>query len=132
MKASFNGLSVLFVEDDWLVRADLVLGLEEEGLIVLEAATGAGALDLLRDNKTVDLLITDISLADAMTGWDVADAFRILHPGAPVIYASGNPSNEERQVAGSVFLSKPVLISRLLTAFGRLIKAGGRLRAARF
>jgi CheY-like chemotaxis protein len=131
VKASFNGLSVLFVEDDRLVRLDLVQSLQEEGWMVLEAGTGAGALDLLRDNKTVDLLITDIGLADAMTGWDVADAFRILHPGVPVIYASGNPNNDERRVAGSIFLSKPVLISRLLTAYLRLVKEARDFDAAR-
>ena len=131
MKASFNGLSALFVEDDWLVRLDLAQSLREEGWMVLETATGAGALDLLRDNKTVDLLITDIGLADAMTGWDVADAFRILHPGVPVIYASGNPNNDERRVAGSVFLSKPVLISRLLTAYLSVVKEADDFNAAR-
>jgi CheY-like chemotaxis protein len=122
VKASFNGLSVLVVEDDWFVRADIVLSLQQEGWTVLEAATGAGALDVLRERDIVDLLITDISLADAMTGWDVAEAFRNSRPMAPVIYASGGPNNDARQVPGSVFLSKPVVISRLLAACRSLVK----------
>jgi CheY-like chemotaxis protein len=125
VKASLNGLTVLVVEDDWLVRADIVLALLEEGWTVLEAATGTGAVNVLRETKTVDLLITDIRLADAMTGWDVAEAFRILHPKAPVIYASGNPNNDERRVAGSVFLSKPVAISGLWWPVPGLVKGMG-------
>ena len=49
MRASPNGLTVLVVEDDWLVRADIVLGLEQEGWFVLEASTGEGALKLLQE-----------------------------------------------------------------------------------
>ena len=62
--------------------------LRQEGWRVLEAATGVGALQALHETEKVDLLITDISLADALTGWDVAEAFRISHPEVPVIYAS--------------------------------------------
>ena len=39
---AFNSLTVLVVEDDGFVREDMVLGLQQEGWIVLEAATGAG------------------------------------------------------------------------------------------
>jgi CheY-like chemotaxis protein len=122
VKASSNGMTVLVVEDDWLVREDIVLSLQQEGWIVLESATGAGALKALREAKIVDLLITDIGLADAITGWDVADAFRISRPISPVIYASGNPNNDARKVAGSVFLSKPVVISSLLATCRSLVK----------
>jgi CheY-like chemotaxis protein len=121
VKASSNGLTILVVEDDWLVREDIVFHLQQEGWMVLEAATGAGALKALREARIVDLLITDIGLADAITGWDVADAFRISRPISPVIYASGNPTNDARQVAGSVFLSKPVVISSLLATCRSLV-----------
>jgi CheY-like chemotaxis protein len=104
------------------MRVDIVLSLQEEGWMVLEAATGARALKLLLESNIVDLVITDIGLADAVTGWDVAEAFRTTRPMAPVIYASGGPNNDARQVPGSVFLSKPVVISRLLGACRSLVK----------
>ena len=84
---------MLVVEDDWLLREDIVGDLRREGWTVLEAATGAGAIVALRESDAIDLLITDIRLADAVTGWDVAEAFRASHPRSPVIYASGNPPN---------------------------------------
>ena len=88
---------------------------------MLEAATGAGALTALHDGETVDLLITDIKLADALTGWEVAEAFRTAHPEVPVIYASGNPANDHRRVPGSVFLSKPVAASELTATCRKLL-----------
>ena len=104
------------------MRADIVLGLQEEGWMVLEASTGDGALKVLLESIAVHLLVTDIGLADDVTGWDVSEAFRTSRPMAPVIYASGGPNNDARQVPGSVFLSKPVVISRLLEACRSLVK----------
>ena len=82
MQASRKVVTVLVVEDDWLIRENMVTDLRQEGWAVLEAATGAGALSALHDVQKVDLLITDIGLADALSGWDVAEAFRIALPEA--------------------------------------------------
>src|SRR5271163_4524409 len=102
MSARFDGLVALIVEDDWIVRDDLAFGLRQEGWSVLEAETGARALEVLREAE-----IVDIRLADAVTGWDVAEAFRASYLKTPVIYASGNPDNLSRRVSESTFLSKP-------------------------
>jgi two-component system, OmpR family, response regulator len=117
----FDGLTVLVVEDDWFVRQDMVLGLQQEGWIVLEADTGVGALKLLRETNTIDLLVTDIRLADDMTGWDVAEAVRASRPKTPVIYASGNPDNNGRRVPESIFLNKPVTPRELILTCHRLL-----------
>jgi CheY-like chemotaxis protein len=105
---------VLVVEDDWLLRHEIVSELQEAGWIVLEAGTGQGAIALLEQGQHVDLLITDIHLADALTGWDVAEAVRAAAVDVPVVYASGNPSIGARRVPGSVFLCKPFAISELV------------------
>lgn len=130
MRDSSNGLTVLVVEDDWLVRADIVLSLHEEGWMVVEASTGDGALKALLESKILDLLITDVGLPDAVTGWDVAEAFRSSRPMAPVIYASGGPNDDARQVPGSVVMSKPVVISRLLEACRSLARIHCRKAAS--
>ncbi len=92
---------------------------------MLEAATGAGALKALQETKTVDLLITDIRLADALTGWDIADAFRASSPVGPVIYASGNPDNVGHRVAGSSLTEQA---SGHVQAFGCLSQGSARER----
>ena len=121
LQAARKVVTVLVVEDDWIIREDIVTDLRQEGWAVLEAATGVGALTALHEAEKVDLLITDIGLADALTGWDVAEAFRTSHPEVPVIYASGNPANDHRRVAGSVFLSKPVAVSELTATCRKLL-----------
>ena len=121
MQTSFNGLTALVVEDDWLLRQVIVNDLQEIGWTVLEAASGVGALMMLREAQSVDLLVTDIQLADAVTGWDVAEAFRLSDPKLPVIYASGNPANNGRRVTESVFLSKPIEIFELTRACRKLL-----------
>jgi CheY-like chemotaxis protein len=117
----FDGLTVLVVEDDWFVREDMVLGLTQEGRFVLEADTGVGALKLLQETATIDLLVTDIRLADDMTGWDVAEAVRASRPKIAVIYTSGNPDDSGRRVPESVFLNKPVTPRELILTCHRLL-----------
>jgi Response regulator receiver domain len=68
---------------------DIAAQFRQEGWQVLEAETGAEALELLQEGQSIDILVTDITLADSITGWDVAEALRHLHPQVPVIYASG-------------------------------------------
>ena len=96
-------LTVLVVEDDGLIREDMVLGLQQEGWIVLEAPTGAAAL------KALD---------------ETAEAFRTSSPIGAVIYASGAPSDDGRRVPESIFLSKPVAPRELLAACHALLPSG--------
>jgi CheY-like chemotaxis protein len=112
--------SVLVVEDDWLLRQALVEGLTAEDCSVLEAESGETALLILNSGETVDLLITDVRLGGKLDGWDVADALRASNPQGAVIYLSGNPVLESRQVTKSVFLSKPYQIDRLLNICRKL------------
>jgi CheY-like chemotaxis protein len=120
MRVPFNGGIALVVEDDWFVREDIANQFRQEGWTVLEAATGAKALELLRHGQSIDILVTDIRLADAMTGWDVAEAVRIMYPWVPVIYASGGPDNDGRRVLDSVSLSKPMSAHDVLLACSKL------------
>ena len=111
-------LSGLVVEDEWLLRLELVEELTSVGWSVREAASGETALkaiaDLQAEGQSVDFLVTDIRLGGAVDGWAVAQTFRQAWPTAAVIYVSANPVMEKRRVADSVVLSKPVEIETLL------------------
>jgi PleD family two-component response regulator len=50
LPAARKAVTVLVVEDDGLIREDIVSDLRQEGWAVLEAATGAGALTALRED----------------------------------------------------------------------------------
>jgi len=115
MRAS-KSLTVLLVEDESLVREDLASEFRLEGWTVLEAATGARAIEWLHEITSINLLVTDIRLADAIIGWEVAEAARGSHPMIAVIYTSEASNSGGRQVPKSVFLAKPVTPPEVMLA----------------
>jgi CheY-like chemotaxis protein len=114
MNNSQAPLTILVVEDDWLVCENLVSELREAGWDVHETSSGEGALTFLRSGQWVDIIITDIQLAGFLSGWDVAEAFRAVLRDIPVIYASGNAIDRARQVRDSRFFNKPYEITRIV------------------
>ncbi len=113
---------VLVVEDEWLVRENIVSELKAQGWSVVETASGEHALAFLATDE-VHLLVTDIQLAGAMDGWDVAHAVRAANPDLPVIYASGNAPDAARRVRGSLFFNKPYDPAAVVAACHKLIAA---------
>lgn len=105
----------LVVEDEWLVRLDIVESLERAGFEVREAESAEDALLLIAELRP-HVLVTDIRLAGTLDGWALAEEYRRSHPGGGVVYASANVALTSRQVDGSFFFSKPVLMSALVEA----------------
>jgi CheY-like chemotaxis protein len=99
--------TVLVVEDEWLLRADIVSYLRAAGWRVIEASDGETALALVEDGAPVDVLFTDIALGGRVNGWELGEKLRALRPASGVIYASGRYAEPRRPVAGSVALEKP-------------------------
>lgn len=110
---------ILVVEDEWILRDEIAFQFKAAGWEVLEASTGEAAIGMLREDRHIDVLLTDIQLAGELDGWDVAEACRAARPGMPVIYASGNAAVQSRLVTGSRFFGKPFRISALIEAAGR-------------
>jgi DNA-binding response OmpR family regulator len=108
------------VEDEWLVRMEIADALSAAGWRVIESGSGEEAIALLPPESPVHLLVTDIRLGGALSGWDVAERYRLAVPTIAVIYASANPAIEERFVPGGVFMSKPSLIRELVATSERL------------
>ncbi|MEF2553072.1 PAS domain S-box protein [Aurantimonas sp. A2-1-M11] len=81
-------LTILAVDDDGLVLMNTVAMLEDMGHRVFEAMSGTEALDILRDGKAVDLVITDHAMP-RMTGSQLAQVIRTELPGLPIILATG-------------------------------------------
>ena len=82
------GSTVLVVDDDPEVLGVAVTMCEEMGLTVLSAEDGAGALEALRNNPEIELLLTDIGMPN-MTGWELAHGAKQKYPDLKVIYTSG-------------------------------------------
>jgi PAS domain S-box-containing protein len=81
-------MTILVVDDDPLIALSTVGMLEDLGHEVIEAGSGAAALEILRNGARVDLMITDYSMPK-MTGLQLAEAARALRPGLPILLATG-------------------------------------------
>ena len=103
--------TILVVEDDDAVRQHVTAQLQGLGYQVLEAATGAEAMDVLDQSPAVDLLFTDVVMPGGMGGRDLADAARKLRPSLKVLFTSGYTENSivhhGRLDPGVKLLSKP-------------------------
>lgn len=115
----------LVVEDEWLLRMEMVDELHAAGWKTLEASTGEEALALLDEHSEIHFLITDMRLPGAVDGWGVADRFRALHSDGAVIYVSANPNLADRRLPGSVFLGKPVEMRSVLATCDALVLPPG-------
>jgi CheY-like chemotaxis protein len=98
--------TALVVEDEFLVRFDIVDALARAELNVVDFASGEEALAWLERGNTPDVLVTDIRLSGSVDGWDVARRIHALHP-AVRVDLSATPSDPSRQTPGSRFLPKP-------------------------
>ena len=112
--------SVLVVEDEPLISEMVAQGLEDEGFRVHAVATAEAALRHLAAHGDVDVLFTDINLAEGMDGSTLARWARELKPSLSVVYASGRVNWLDRHsaVPGSIFVPKPYTpaqISQVIT-----------------
>jgi PAS domain S-box-containing protein len=83
-----TGETVLVVEDEPVVRSVILEMLADQGYRTLEAADGPAGLRLLRDNKQIDLLITDVGLP-GMNGRQLADQARETRPDLKILFITG-------------------------------------------
>ncbi|MCA1973252.1 MAG: response regulator, partial [Caenispirillum sp.] len=121
-----KGGTVLLVEDEDAVRVFATRALRNKGYTVLEARTGEGALDILREAPDIDLLITDMVMP-GMDGATLARLVRVERPEIRVILISGYSEEAARgDLADSPdieFLPKPfdlaTLAARVKAALAR-------------
>ncbi|MCB5175071.1 response regulator [Microvirga lenta] len=102
---------ILLVDDDAEVRSVTAAYLGEMGHRVVEAADGASALDILKTDSQLDLLIADFAMP-GMTGLDLADRARKLQPGLGILLVTGY-ADPERVPGTYPVLHKPFNRSEL-------------------
>jgi CheY-like chemotaxis protein len=91
--ASPASRTILVVDDEALVRELVAQTLSDGGHHVLEAASGAEAIEVLRTQPSVDLLITDVGLPGGLNGRQVAEVARQERPGLRVLFITGYAEN---------------------------------------
>ncbi len=127
-RAAGTGLCVLVVDDEPHVRMILSETLADAGADVCEASDGPEALDVLRSDRHVDLVVTDVGLPGGMDGWRLAREARALRPGLPVLHVTGygdeGVQRDSSDDAPVHVLTKPFAMDDLMAKVGEL--TGGR------
>ncbi|WP_208635707.1 response regulator [Caballeronia pedi] len=105
--------TILVVDDDPLIATSTAYLLEDLGHEVVEVGSGAAALEVLKNGKRVDLILTDYSMP-RMTGLELAHAARALRPDLPVILATGYAELPEGADSNIPRIRKPYLQNQLV------------------
>ncbi len=105
--------TVLVVDDEPGVRHVVRSALSRLGYTVLEAPSGADALELLgRAARAVDLLLTDVAMP-GMGGRELARRFREACPAVRVVYMSGYAGDPDALGEGAIYVQKPATAAEL-------------------
>ncbi|PPU01933.1 hybrid sensor histidine kinase/response regulator [Xanthomonas arboricola] len=89
LRSTAPSCTVLLVEDETAIRVLMSEVLSEAGYRVIETAEGSAAVERLRSQETIDLLVTDVGLTGGLNGRQVADAGRQYRPTLPVLFVTG-------------------------------------------
>jgi CheY-like chemotaxis protein len=117
-----GSLRVLVVDDDALLRELVSARLRAAGYSVIEAASGDEAAALMA-GANPDVLVTDIAMPGSMSGWELGERSRLLHPDIPIVYMSSSTPDPARMLTNSRFVQKPCHPDELLLAVDQLVSA---------
>ena len=116
---TLRSLTVLAVDDDGLVLMNTASMLEDLGHTAFEAYSGREALEILRREDSVDLVITDQAMPH-MTGTELAKAIKHEWPDIPVLLATGYADRVPGDDIGLAKIAKPFLQRELADAIVRI------------
>jgi signal transduction histidine kinase len=98
--------SILIVDDDPMVAATTAAMLEDLGHSVLVVSSGPLALNVVRSDAHIDLIVTDYAMP-GMTGAELAKHIRQTRPDLPIILATGYADLPNADDPGLPRLAKP-------------------------
>jgi len=118
--------TVLFVEDDPLIRGSVSNWLEAFGFDLIVCSDGSDAWRVFKEEKTrIDVVIQDLILPGRKGDQLLVD-FKGLCPDIPVIIASAEPDeNQMEQLmrkGAAAILSKPFRMEELVSILGSVIR----------
>jgi len=114
---------ILLVDDDPLIAMSTTEMLEDLGHRVIGVNSGLHALDILKSDQEIDLMVTD-HMMPGMTGIELAIASRQLRPQLPVLLATGYAELPDGIRVDLPRLAKPYHQDQLRERLDQLLGAG--------
>jgi CheY-like chemotaxis protein len=117
---------ILVIEDEPLIRLDLIDILQHAGFAVEAAVDGPRALAAIDERDHLAGLVTDINLGAEVRGWAVARHARQKFPNLAVVYITGDSAAEwnTEGVPDSVVLQKPFADAQVIHAITAILNKG--------
>jgi CheY-like chemotaxis protein len=122
---------ILLVDDDPAIRQILLRLLAEENYLVLTAANGVEALELVGITK-FDLVLLDLNMP-AKNGWETFEQLSTKNPLLPIILITARPNQFFPALASGVgaLLEKPLDFVKLFQTIATLLEESLEVRLAR-
>jgi PAS domain S-box-containing protein len=112
--------TILVVDDDALILMSTVSMLEDLGHTAIETGSGTAALEILKSDRPIDLLLTDYAMP-GMTGLELARTAQELRPDLSILLATGYADLPEGAALGFPRLPKPYTQEQLAAQIGALL-----------
>jgi DNA-binding NtrC family response regulator len=113
--------SILIVEDEAIIRFDLIDFFEHAGYRVFDAGCADEAIAIFERDSSIRVVLTDVQMPGSMDGLKLAHYVRERFPPTVLVVTSGvlNPKKVDLPV-DSVFVPKPFDPNRVLGEIERL------------
>ena len=123
---NIHNKSILIVDDDQGMLRALDKVLTSEGAVVTSVDWGGDAVEILAQQKHIDLVITDLRMP-LVSGISLLRAMRNSFSSIPIIVLTAFGSPEAKaactELGAAVLLEKPLDSARLLAAIGEVLDA---------
>jgi two-component sensor histidine kinase/DNA-binding response OmpR family regulator len=107
-----SGKTILLVEDNAVIALAQKMTLEKSGFSVVTAASGDNAVQAMKDNPAIDLVLMDIDLGRGIDGTETAEII-LREREVPVVFLS---SHAEQEVVEK---------TEKITSYGYIVKNSG-------
>ena len=118
---------VLVVDDEPVIRRNLIAFLEDEGFQAICVDTGKAALDYLAE-KTAEVGLVDVRLPDMDVNSVILKAHR-LHPRMKFLIYTGSPAYDLPGELRQIGITEEDVLHKPLTDMERIVEAIRRLTA---
>ncbi|MGP9814072.1 response regulator [Rhodopseudomonas sp. NSM] len=112
---------VLVVEDEPVLRMNVVDLVEDAGFVAVEAANATQALGVLESRSDIGIILSDIDMPPGIDGTALAAIVHDRWPPIAIILVSGHAAAEDVRIpGGGEFFSKPYRGADIVDALNRL------------
>jgi CheY-like chemotaxis protein len=112
-----KGRKILIVEDDFSGRIFLNKVLEQKGAVLFNAITGLDAINIVRENPDLDLVLMDIQIP-VIDGYDATNEIRKFRPDLVIIaqtaYDRASEHGQLSEAGFNDYITKPLIPDALI------------------